>query len=293
MNYFIPAFMREQVLEQGEDGVQWLENLPQRIARLEKKWGLIVGRAFDHGGAVSWVAPVELGDGTEAVLKVGLPHHESRFEAEALRFLDGYGAVRVLDVSEDGYGLLLERCVPGTDLWSLDEPEGDEVAGRILKRMWREPDPGAPFALLSNVVDAWWERLSIPAAAPKYDAETVAYAIARGRELIANQPRLVVLHGDFHPGNVLAAQREPWLVIDPKPLIGEPAFDLAQWLYNRSRFYGRADDPEALLRRSTVRFASELDLDPHRIAGWAFVKSVGWQCQPAVVSLFQELAQLW
>jgi streptomycin 6-kinase len=103
----------------------------------------------------------------------------------------------------------------------------------------------------------------------------------------------VLLHGDFHPGNVLAAQREPWLFIDPKPLVGEPAYDLAQWLYNRSRFAIQSDDPVAVLRQQIDRFAADLGLDPARIAGWAFVKALGWQCGPEFVNLFQKVAQAW
>jgi streptomycin 6-kinase len=116
VSVFIPDYLQQHILEFGDEGSQWLARLPQHIARLEQEWGFRAGPAFDHGGAVSWVAPVELADGSQAVLKIGLPHEEARFEAQALRFLDGRGAVRLLRASEDGISLLLERCLPGTDL---------------------------------------------------------------------------------------------------------------------------------------------------------------------------------
>jgi streptomycin 6-kinase len=201
--------------------------------------------------------------------------------------------VRLLQASEDGFSLLLERCLPGTDLWSLAEEEGNAVASRMLARMWREPDPSAPFMSLSDFVANWWDDLPRITATADYDGEAVAEAVTRGRELASSQPRSVLLHGDFHPGNVLAARREPWLIIDPKPLVGEPAYDLAQWLYNRARFVIQADDAVAILRQLIDRFAADLGLDPARIAGWAFVKALGWQCGPEFVTLFQKVARAW
>src|SRR5689334_12310235 len=78
VNVFIPAFLHQHILQFGAEGAQWLAHLPRHIAQLEQEWGLRVGPAFDHGGAVSWAAPVECADGAEAVLKVTLPHDEAR-----------------------------------------------------------------------------------------------------------------------------------------------------------------------------------------------------------------------
>jgi len=293
VDVFIPAFLQQHILQFGAEGAHWLAHLPRRIVELEQEWDFRVGPAFDHGGAVSWVAPVERSDGSEAVLKIGLPQDEARFEAQALRCLDGRGAVRLLRASDDGFSLLLERCRPGTDLWSLGDEDGNAVACRMLARLWREPDSSAPFMSLSDYVATWWDDLPRLTATAGYAGDIVAEAVARGRDLAASQPRSVLLHGDFHPGNVLAAQREPWLFIDPKPLVGEPAYDLAQWLYNRARFVIQSDDAVAVLRRQIDHFAADLGLNPARIAGWAFVKALGWQCGPAFVTLFQKVAQAW
>jgi streptomycin 6-kinase len=293
VSLFIPAFLQHYIAQFGDIGTQWLADLPRHVATLEEEWGFRVGPGLDHGGAVSWVAPVERSDGSQAILKIGLPSGEARFEGQALRFLDGRGAVRLLRASDDGFSLLLERCLPGTDLWSLSEAEGNAVASRMLARLWREPDPSAPFMSLADYVATWWERLPRLTAGAEYDAELVTAAMARERELTAGQPRHVLLHGDFHPGNILAAEREPWLFIDPKPLVGEPAYDLAQLLYNRARFLIQSDDATVQLRRQIERFATDLGLDPARIAGWAFVKALGWHCGPEFVRLFEQVAQAW
>ena len=92
---------------------------------------------------------------------------------------------------------------------------------------------------------------------------------------------------------ILAAQREPWLFIDPKPLIGDPAYDLAQWLLNRVRFVRQSGEAVAVLRHQILRFAADLGLDPARIAGWAFVKALGLQWAPEFVTLFRQVALAW
>ncbi|HZO91000.1 MAG TPA: aminoglycoside phosphotransferase family protein [Chthonomonadaceae bacterium] len=292
MNIFIPASLREHGAE-SDEGAQWLDSLPERIAELERKWRFRAGPALDHGGVCSWVAPVECEDGSEAILKIGIPHDEARFEAEALRFLDGHGAVRLLHASDDGFSLLLERCVPGTNLWALGQEEADAVAAEILRRLWREPTPSAPFLALTDLVVQWCEEMPQIAAAGGYDSDLVTQALALGRELAASQPQRVLLHGDFHPGNVLAAQREPWLVIDPKPVVGDPAYDLAQWLGNRYDAAILSADPVAVLRQQIVRFSERLGLDPARIAGWTFVKALGWEWGPEALALFHRVAQAW
>lgn len=295
MDVTIPAFLREHLVRYGfgDEGTRWLTDLPRYIAQLAREWDLRVGRAFDQDGAVSWVAPVELSDGAEGVVKITFPHDEPRFEADALRVLDGRGAVRLLRASDDGFALLLERCRPGTDLWSLGETDAHAVACQLLPRLWHDPAPDAPFVPLADYVAHWWDDLPRLTAGAGYEEAVVAAAVARGRDLAATQPRRVLLHGDFHPGNVLAAQREPWLCIDPKPLVGEPAYDLAQWLANRARFVIGSDDAVTILRRHVDRFAADLGLDPARIAGWAFVKAIGWQWEPEFVTLFQQVAQGW
>jgi len=260
----------------GEEGTGWLENLPARVAELERAWSLTAGRAFDVDDPVSWVAPVQLGEGSEAILKISLPDRETRHEADALRIFDGRGAVRLLRASDDGYALLLERCVPGTNLWSLGEEQGNAVGAEILRQLWREPPPAAPFAELSDVAYEWGESLAREAPPKGYDAALITRAVEMARELAATQPQRMLLHGDFHPGNVLSAAREPWLAIDPKPLVGDPAYDLAQWLGNRCEAAEQASHPVTAIRQQIDRFSDLLGLDPARVAGWAFVKSIGW-----------------
>jgi streptomycin 6-kinase len=296
MSFFVPTRVQETASGFGAEGALWLDTLPARVAELEQAWSLSVQRAFDVDGYVSWVAPVQMDDGSEAVLKISIPHREARHEAEALRLYDGQGAVRLLRASEDGYSLLLERCVPGTNLWPLGEEEGNAVGAGVLRRLWREPAPTAAFERLSDLADEWCEELPRTAPAAGYDAALVAQAVELARELATSasahprQPQGVLLHGDFHPGNVLSAAREPWLAIDCKPLVGDPAYDLAQWLGNRCETVEQSLDPVSALRWQIDQFSTLLSLDPTRVAGWAFVKSLGWDWGPTVARILRDAA---
>ena len=287
MSFFIPARVRETAATFGAEGTRWLADLPARVAELEQAWSLTAGPAFDTDGQVSWVAPVLPQDGSEAVLKISIPHPEARREADALRVYDGQGAVRLLRASEDAFSLLLERCVPGTNLWSLDVDESNAAGAAVLRQLWREPPPAVAFVRLSDLAAEWCESLPRTAPAAGYDAALVAHAVELARELAATQPRTVLLHGDFHPGNVLAAAREPWLAIDPKPLVGDPAYDLAQWLGNRCEAVERSPDAGSAIRRQIDHLSDLLNLDPARVAGWAFVKSLGWDWGPPVARILR------
>jgi streptomycin 6-kinase len=137
MSFFIPARVRESAMGFGAEGERWLEQLPARVAALERVWSISAGPPFDTGGCVSWAAPARAADGSEVVLKISIPHREARDEAKALQAWDGDGAVRLLRASDDGFTLLIERCVPGTDLWPLAEAEANAVGAGVLRRLWR------------------------------------------------------------------------------------------------------------------------------------------------------------
>src|SRR4051794_17234106 len=124
MSFAIPQPLQARAAELfGAEGTRWLHALPEQIAELKRAWSLTLMPPFATGGTCSWVAPVRLAGATRAVLKINYPERESRREGEALRLTAGCGAVRLLRASEDGLSLLLERCAPGVDLWSLSAEE--------------------------------------------------------------------------------------------------------------------------------------------------------------------------
>lgn len=259
-------------------GTEWLERLPRLVAECAELWSLRVGEPFADAN-VSYVARADLPDGRRAVLKINFPEPESEHEPDAFRHWDGRGAARLL-ASDTGRGaLLVERCEPGTQLWQLaDEREANRIAADVLRRLWRPPPPGHGFRLLADEAARWveklpaeWERLGRP-----YDRCVLDEAVAFLREAGPSQGEAVVLHQDFHGGNVLRAAREPWLAIDPKPLVGEREFDTASLV--RDRRWELRKDPQAAtrLRRRLDQLAADLALDRGRMRAWSIAHPLAW-----------------
>jgi streptomycin 6-kinase len=205
------------------------------------------------------------------VLKVQEPHRESEHEAAALRLWDGEGAVRLLDHDPEEHALLLERAVPGTPLSAAGQEAALDAFVELLPRLWKPA--GAPFGTLAAEAAWWadsleetWERFDRPFERKLLDAALEALV-----ELPRTQGEQVLLHQDLHGENVLAAQREPWLVIDPKPLAGEREFGIAPIVRSRELGHSRAD----VLGRFD-RLTSELGLDRERARGWSVAQTIAW-----------------
>jgi streptomycin 6-kinase len=216
---------------EGEAGRVWLEELPGRVAGYLERWELTPERIFAAGGQISMIVLVRAVDGTPAVLKVGMVNRETAQEHAALAHWGGRGAVRLLRADPEQGVLLEERLQADVSLRSLAEPKAMLEAAGIAQRLWVAPADGHPFTSVADHTAALGavlrERRGRDFAADA--AGLVDEALALREELTASAPQPVLLHGDFHHGNVLAGERMPWLAIDPKPLVGEPAYDLA-WL---------------------------------------------------------------
>jgi streptomycin 6-kinase len=272
----VPEYL-EQTAAREPAVREWLGRLPQIVADLALRWSLSVGKPFRPGGQCSWTAPATDGSGAVLVLKVGFRFAggEERDEAAGLHAWGGNGAVRLHAACNRGsaYGLLLERCLPGTPLGqALPEPEQDVVVAGLLRRLWAQPCQAQAFRSLTQMCDAWAEEFEAEyAAAPpgeRIDSGLARAGIALFRELPATSAGQALLCTDLHAGNILAAQRSPWLVIDPKPYVGDPAYDVLQHMLNCD---GRlAADPARLVRR----MAGLTGLDPGRVRLWLFARSV-------------------
>lgn len=296
-DFELPRNLVRAVEENNDSGSvgrrTWTAALPLIVADLARRWSLVLGRPFQPGGVASWVTPARNAAGANLVLKVGWRHEEAFHEADGLRVWDGDGAVRLLDalVLGETSALLLEACEPGTALSQVLPPrEQDAVVAGLLCRLWIEPPPGHPFRTLQSMCD-WWadefeEKYGTAAGGePQLDPGLARAGIELFRSLPSTAERYVLLCTDLHPENVLAARREPWLVIDPKPYVGDPMYDPLQHMLN---FPDRlAADAAGFAQR----MAGLLDLDAERLTQWLFARCVQESVdQPDLRSVVKDLA---
>jgi streptomycin 6-kinase len=251
------------------------------------------------------VAPAERGDGTLAVLKVGVPDRELRTGLDALRLYNGQGMARLLEADEEWGAQLLERLMPGTPLGTLaDDAAATSIAASVMRQL-RRPAPadhryptvadwGRGFARLRQRFDGGSGPLP---------ARLVGQAERLYAELSASMEAAVVLHGDLHHDNIVAATRAPWLAIDPKGVIGEPAYETGALLRNPRPRLLAFPDPLRVTRRRVDQLAEELGVERERIRGWGLAQAVlsawwsiedgdmGWEFAIAVAELLAAAPQ--
>lgn len=276
----LPDEVRETVVRVfGERGRSWLESLPAVVARLAAQWGLRLSTRSYTGGTHSLVLSGTRADGSPALLKVPILDEENRTEAAALRCYAGDGAALLYAADTESGAVLMERLEPGTPL--SEHPNRDhaiDLACALLRRLRRPVPAGHPFLPVPELVRRWsaefpagHERHGGPVPAPimlEVMAAVEALSAPAGPELLVNR--------DAHLGNVLAAEREPWLLVDPKPLAGEPAFDGGWLLIDVLRSVPTRENA----RRLAARIGAGLGVDPDRVRTWTLaraVENVFWQ----------------
>ncbi len=275
----IPARFAHQISGYPADGYasgeDWLAGLPTLLGDLLREWELEpAGPTMT--GACSVALPVRLlGAGREAagvsgegVLKVSWPHPEAATESLALQTWNGHGAVRLLRADPSRFAMLLER-LHTRDLMGVDIDEACGVIGDLLRVLRRPPHPRVP-RLVDYAERQARELREAPAVLPR---RYLDQASALARELVARPPaedRL--LHTDLHYMNVLGAYRSPWLAIDPKPMAGDPAFEVAPALWNRADELGTGSQVRWSLRRRLEIICEHAGLDEGRARAWTIVR---------------------
>jgi streptomycin 6-kinase len=283
---FIPDdFARAVVAFRGAAGVRWLRELPANVEACAARWSLEVGPPI-LPLSYNYVATAARADGARLVLKVCYPDREAATERAALRLFDGRGAARLLDSDEGRAALLLERLEPGAKLAELCETddEGATSAAASVMRSLRRPAPGAHD--FPSVAD-WGRgfgrhRARFGGASGPVDARLFDEAETLFRELNDSAAEPVLLHGDLHHENVLAARRAPWLAIDPKGILGEPAYETGALLRNPIGQILAWPNLARVMERRVRQLSDELGLDPARVRGWGVAQAVlaaVWSCE--------------
>jgi streptomycin 6-kinase len=251
------AFGRETAQREGAAGRAWLRELPDIAADLLQRWSCVLDGPVRHG-AVGVVLPVRR-DGSPAAIKVSFPHPGNVDQPDAFAAWNGRGAVRLYERDDARFAMLLERAGPDSLAVVTDNDKAVTVLGELCRRLAVPAPPGLP-RLRDEVVG--WEAEIRVAELPRRVADA---ALATLREL--DHPETVV-HGDLHDANVLAAEREPWLAIDPKGIAGDPAYDAFTVIHS----------PRLLLtsghRRALDIFCEAAEIDRERARRWALVRTV-------------------
>ena len=265
-------FIRTQCELYGEAGQVWLERLPTLLNECARRWSLTLLPPFANL-SYNYAAPAMQADGTAVVLKLGVPNKELTTEIEALRLYNGRGICRLLAADAEQGILLLERLNPGSMLSTIPEDEtATLIAAQVMRQLWRP----APLAHNFPTVARWangLERLraEFNGGTGPFPSKLVEQAERLFVELIASMAEPVLLHGDLHHFNILSAEREPWLAIDPKGVVGEPAYEIGALLRNPTEELML--DRQVQARRVDL-LASELSVDRQRILGWGIAQAV-------------------
>jgi streptomycin 6-kinase len=293
------VFIQTQHELYGEEGAAWLAMLPQLIAQCEARWSLTAGPPFANL-SYNYVAPATRADGTPVILKLGVPNNELVTEIEALRLYDGHGICQLIDADAERGILLLEALQPGTMLSAVSDDEtATAIAAGVMRQLWRPIPADHPFPTTARWAKGL-ERLrtEFNGGTGPFPSQLVEQAQRLYAELLASAAEPVLLHGDLHHFNILQAERQPWLAIDPKGVVGEPAYETGALLRNPSN--GIVQDRRIQARR-VDQLAAELALDRQRILGWGIAQAVlsawwsyedhghGWEPMIGLAELLAEL----
>ena len=259
----------------GESGRQWLVTLPALISECRARWSLELDKPFENL-SYNLVLPGRMPDGTEIVLKLGVPCRELLTEAAALSLFAGTGAVSLLDADAPRGILLMERLTPGTPLYKLQgDAEATYIAAALMLRLWRTPPAEHSFSSLAVWFRAF-ERLRerFDGGGDFLPLELIARAERTFAELNTSSDEEVILHGDLHHGNILYSASDGWVAIDPKGICGDPGYEIGSFMLNGLPVEASDSVAREILSRRLSIFSDVLQIGRERLAGWAFCHAV-------------------
>ena len=269
------AFARTMAALHGDAGRTWLANLPALLVDYAQKWLFTPLAPFPL--SYHYVTAVRCADGSEAVFKAGPPCAARRQEIIALQAFGGRGMARLLAHDLDGGVALIERIRPGCMLAELSDEQATEAAAGVMEQLW-QARAEAVFGEFPTI-QQWGQgfarlRARYHGGSGPFPAGLLAQAEGLFAELAASSNSPVLLHGDLHHFNILAAERTPWLAIDPQGVVGEPAYEVGALLRNP---FVKLPPPVELARiqaRRVDHLAERLGLERERLAGWGLAQAV-------------------
>ncbi len=283
----IPTAFEERIKKiHGENGKQWIKDLPSLIDQAIESWQLSNLKLFPNL-SYNLVFEGQRADLGSIVLKVSVPNSEFHSEINALRRFRGNCCVRLLESDEKNGLLLLEKATPGTTLkeYTLNgrDLEAVSICANVIQKLHTGQnliDSTAPNPTLADrMLDFSRLKLAIQQGNAPFELSLWERAENEYQNLLSTTSRTVLLHGDLHHDNILSSQRSPWLAIDPHGVIGDPAFEVAGFMRNPYPGVMKLQNVKAIMKNRIDVFSGILYLEKRRIWGWSFAQTTlasGW-----------------
>ena len=275
MNEILRANLPERFVKNtldlcGKPGEQWLNELPRVIREIEENWSLKVEKPFPNL-SYNFVAPCICKDG--AVLKIALPLNNPEIfnEAKFLQTKDGKGIVKLLKLDENHRAILLEKLTPGANLKEVcqtDETKAIEIAIETIREILKKPSENSAFRRLED-----WFKGFDRTANTTFPREYIFKASEFYKEL-SYSPQKFLIHGDLHHENILSAEREPFLAIDPKGIIGDIGYEISVFLNNHLWWLASDANLKEKLNDAVRQFSKAFKVEPRDLRKWAFAQIV-------------------
>ena len=256
-----------QSQSQSEDGRRWLASLPGLIDQVCASWELGTPTFIDADGSCSWIGQATRQTGEKLVIKIGMPHMESRDEAAGLALWNRASkatTVTLYEYDTTANAMLLEPCIPGVSLRTIPEDQQDVIVCQSLEQLWAVDSNDALASGVRDLDDMlkFWGACARERHTNSPYREQVEKGCDVFQRMLESTTVKCLLATDLHAGNILSATRSSWLVIDPKPFLGDPAYDLTQHILNcQERLF---TDPVSLVQR----VATLSGCDAGRVAHW-------------------------
>jgi streptomycin 6-kinase len=271
----LPVKFTRNVLEAcGASGERWLNELPAIIEEIERNWSLKADKPF-RNLSYNYVAPCCCADGGAAVLKIALPLNNPEIynEAEFLQIRNAIGAVKLLKFDENRRAILLEKLKPGENLKEVcrsEKTSAVEIAVSIIHRLLMEPASASEFQTLDN----WFENFFKKVVKTDFPLEFQNTTRKFYEKATGDSKRKFLLHGDLHHENILSAEREPFLAIDPKGVVGDVGYEIAVFLNNHLRWLKSENNRLESLNQAVSRFSETFEIEPDDLRKWAYAQMV-------------------
>jgi streptomycin 6-kinase len=274
MNILPDDFTNRYLNMYGKEGSNWLSRFPDLRDEMRKLWSLTDHQPLKNL-SYNYLEFGKTPQGNEIVLKIGFPHPELETEIHTLGIYNGKGAVKLYNAVPEKGVLLLERVVPGSDLLTVcDDQNATMIACQVMKNLWRPTPTKDQFPTMATWCQGLDRYLETGTRAGPLPTKLIRKAQILANDLLTTKTDVFLLHGDLHHKNILLGSSGNWLVIDPKGIIGEKAFEIAPFLYNPIPELLQQKQVERLVLHRMKVIQENTGIDYDRMVAWSFVRSI-------------------